>query len=129
MIQSGHSMSARSSASSSAMSLEEYIILPASHSQQDFAEERKMVPMLRVNRNLSFGAKWYLIIAHVIGNIDDRHRTASRRPCFRFDERWRSRQLPSRDCRHYGAYLGLEYATWDSVESDLRIVACIDPLQ
>src|SRR5215472_7162582 len=66
---------------------------------------------------------------YVIGNIDDRHRTASRGPCFRFDERWRSRQLPSRDCRHYGAYFGLEYATWDSVESDLRIVACIDPLQ
>src|SRR6516225_8942474 len=38
-------------------------------------------------------------------------------------------ELPSRDCRHYGAHLGLEYATWDRVKSDLRLVACIDPLQ
>jgi len=79
-------MSARTSAAP-AMSFKEYIVLPASHSQQNLTKQRKMVPVLRVNCDLSFGAKRYLIIAHVIGNIDDGHRTTSCRPCFRFDER------------------------------------------
>ena len=35
LTRSGHSMSS----SSAAMSLKEYVILPASHAQQDFAEE------------------------------------------------------------------------------------------
>ena len=46
-----------------------------------------MMPVFRVNCDLSFGAKRYLIIAHVIGNIDVSQRTTRRRPCFRFDER------------------------------------------
>ena len=64
-------MSARSAAATP-MSLKEYIILPASHPQQDFTEQRKMVPMFRVNCDLTFRAKRYLIIAHVISDIDDR---------------------------------------------------------
>src|SRR5215472_10709239 len=111
-------------AASTAMALEEHIILPAPHPQQDFAQQRMMVPMLRVNRDLSLGAERYLIIAHVIGHIDDRHGTAGRGPGFRFDEARRSGQLPSRDCRHDGAHLGLEYAAWHGIESDLRIARC-----
>jgi hypothetical protein len=34
-----------------------------------------MMPVFRVNRDLGRRAKRYLIIAHVIGNIDDSHRT------------------------------------------------------
>jgi hypothetical protein len=82
-----------------------------------------------VNCDLSRGTKRDLIIANVIGNIDDGQRTTSSRPCFRFDERRRSGQLPSRDCRRYDAYLGLEYSARHAVKSDLCIVASHNPLQ
>ena len=77
-------MSARSS---SAMSLEEYIILPTSHSQQNFAEQGEMMPVFGVDCDLSCGAKRDLIVTLVVGNVDDSHRTTSSRPRFRFDER------------------------------------------
>ena len=88
-----------------------------------------MVPVFGVNCDLSRGAKRDLIIAHVVGNIDDSHRTTSSRPRFRFDERRRTCQLSCRDCIHDDAHLGLEYAARHGVKSNLCIVACLNPLQ
>src|SRR6516165_9062062 len=67
---------------------QEYVILPALHSQQDFAQQRKIVYVLRVDCDLGRGAKWNLVFVHFVTDIDDRDCTASRRPLFRFHERW-----------------------------------------
>jgi hypothetical protein len=66
------------------MSLQEYVVLPASHSQQDFAKQRKMVPVFAVDCDLSRGTKGDLIIANIVRYIDDSHSTTGGRPSFRF---------------------------------------------
>src|SRR5215472_1565275 len=49
------------------MPLQEDVILPAAHAQQDFAQQRDVVPVLGIDRDLGGGAKRDLITRDVIG--------------------------------------------------------------
>src|SRR5215813_9050839 len=88
-----------------------------------------MVPMFGVDGDLSRGAKWDLIVAHVVTDIDDRECTTGGGPGFRLNEGWRGCQLTGRDCIDDSPHLGLEYATRDRFESNLGIITRIDALQ
>src|SRR5262245_48821969 len=88
-----------------------------------------MVPVFGVDGDLSRGANWYLIVVHVLTDIDGRECAASDGPGFWLNKGWRGCQLTGRDCTNDSPHLGLEYATRHSVEGDLGLIACIDPLQ
>jgi hypothetical protein len=55
--------------------------------RENVPQQRKMMPAFGVDCDLTRDAKQNLIIAHVVGDIDDSHRTTSCRPRFRFNER------------------------------------------
>ena len=52
------------------MFFQEYVILPALHSEQDFAQQRKIVQVVRVDCDLSLGAKRKLVIVHFVADIN-----------------------------------------------------------
>src|SRR5215813_5921306 len=53
------------------MPLQEDVILPAAHAQQDFAQQRDMMPVFGIDRDLGGGAERDLITGDVIGDVDD----------------------------------------------------------
>src|SRR5262249_54253793 len=88
-----------------------------------------MVPMFGVDGDLSRGAKWDLIVAHVVTDIDDRECATGGGPGFRLNEGWCGCQLTGRNCIDDSPHLGLEYATRYRFERNLGIITRIDPLQ
>ena len=63
------------------MPLQEDVILPAAHAQQDFSQERDMMPVFGIDRDLGGGAERDLVGRHVIRDVDDSERPAAGCPC------------------------------------------------
>ena len=53
------------------MPLQEDVVLPAAHAQQDFAQQRDVVPVLGIDRDLGGGAERDLVARHVVLDVDD----------------------------------------------------------
>ena len=62
------------------MALEEDVVLPTAHAQQDFAQQRDMVPVLGIDGDLRGGAERNLIRRRVILDVDDGQRPPAVRP-------------------------------------------------
>jgi hypothetical protein len=77
------------------MSLEEDVVLPTAHAQQNFAQQRDMVPMLGIDGDLRGGAERNLIGRHVVLDLDDSQRPAAFRPGAEIHERASSRAMPA----------------------------------
>ena len=53
------------------MALEEDVVLPTAHAQQNFAQQRDMVPVLGIDGDLRGGAERNLIGGHVVLDLDE----------------------------------------------------------
>src|SRR6187401_2646027 len=111
------------------MALEEDVVLPTAHAQQDFAQQRDMVPVLGIDRDLRGGAQRNLIGRHVVLDVDDRERPAAFRPGTNIHQRPRRRDLAGGDRIEHETHFALEYAAGHGIESRLGIVAGLHPLK
>ena len=111
------------------MALEEDVVLPAAHAQQDFAHHRDMVPVLGIDCDLRGGTERNLIGRHVVLDVDDGQRPAAFRPGADIHERPRRRELASGDRIEHETHFALEYAAGHGIESGLDLVAGLHPLE
>ena len=111
------------------MSLEEDVVLPTAHAQQNFAQQRDMVPMLGIDGDLRGGAERNLIGRHVVLDLDDSQRPAAFRAGAEIHERSRRRELASGDRIKHETDFALENAAGHGIESGLRLVAGLHPLK
>jgi len=77
------------------MALEEDVVLPTAHAQQDLAQQRDMMPVLGIDRDLRGGAERNLIGRQVVLDVDDSQRPAAFRPGADIHERSRRRDWPA----------------------------------
>src|SRR5437016_3334930 len=82
------------------MSLKEDVVLPATHSQQNLADQRHVMPMMGVDRGLGRRTDRDIVARHVVGDIEYRQGTTGGRSLFRPDQRRPGCQLPGRDPTH-----------------------------
>src|SRR5262249_19652768 len=69
------------------MSLEEDVVLPTAHAQQNLPDERHVVHVLGVDRDLGLGARRDLVFRVIlVGDIDDGDRAAVAESRFRLDQ-------------------------------------------
>ena len=59
------------STSPSTVAFKKHVVLPASHPQEDAADDSKVVRIFRVDRHLSRRAAWKVVAGGVVRNIDD----------------------------------------------------------
>src|SRR5262249_14467970 len=111
------------------VSFEEDIVLPAAHTQQDFAYERDMVPILGIDRDLGGGAERDLIAGDVVGDVDDGQGPPAGGPLGEIHERSRRLDLAGGDGIENLADFALEHVTGHGIESNLGLVTSLDPLQ
>src|SRR5262249_36635770 len=111
------------------MPLQEDVILPAAHAQQDFAQQRDMVPVLGIDRDLGGGAERDLITGDVVGDVDDGQCPAAGRALGEVHERSCRLDLTGCDRIQHEAHLALEHAAGHGVKGDLSLVTGPDPLQ
>src|SRR5260221_12555776 len=111
------------------MPLEEDVVLPAAHAQQDFAQQRDMMPVFRIDRDLSRCTERDLIAGDVIRDVDDGQCPAAGCPLSEIHERSCRLDLAGRDRVQDEAHLAPEHATGDGVEGGLGLIAGLDPLQ
>jgi hypothetical protein len=93
------------------MPLQEDVVLPAAHAQQDFAYHRYMVPVLGVDRDLGRRPEWDLVAGDVIGDVDDGQCPATGCALGEIDERSSRLDLAGCDRIQDEAHLALEHAT------------------
>src|SRR5688572_6855273 len=60
------------------MPLQEYVVLPAAHSQQDATDKSDMVCKMRIDRDLSRRPAGKIVGREIIIDLDDRDGTSSR---------------------------------------------------
>src|SRR5262244_1488080 len=87
------------------MPLQEDVVLPAAHAQQDFAQQRDMMPVFGIDRDLGGGAERNLIPGDVIRNVDDGQGPAAGCALGKIDERSRRLDLAGGDRIEYLADL------------------------
>src|SRR4029077_19460716 len=92
------------------MPLEEHVVLPAAHAQQDLADQGDVMPVLGIDRDLRRGAERDLVARHVVRDVDHGQCSAALGPRADIHEasgRW---HLASRDRVQDKAHLALEHA-------------------
>src|SRR5205085_10706386 len=91
------SPASRVNPTSGSMPLQEDVVLPAAHAQQDLPYHRYMVPVLGVDRDLGGGPEWDLVSGDVIRNVDEGQGSATGGSLSKIDERSRRLDLAGRD--------------------------------
>src|SRR6476661_3862696 len=111
------------------MALEEDVVLPAPHPQEDAPDDGEVVPMRRIQRHLGRRAPGELERCRFSLEVDDCDRSAFLGPLADFLESTAGLQLSRRDDIEDVAHLSLEYAARGCIEGNLGLVAGPDPQQ
>src|SRR5215470_4197036 len=66
----GQALYLMASTSPSTVAFKKYVVLPASHPQEDAADDSKVVRIFRVERHLCRRAAWKVVAGEVFRNVD-----------------------------------------------------------
>src|SRR5579863_5933057 len=99
------------------MALKEEIIFPTAHPQEDLAQRRQVMPIMRIDRNLRCRTGRQLITEHVVLNVDNGDGPPRAR---RINIRQTSSCLKLTACDRIlnESYFSLKNATWYRIEGN-----------
>ena len=105
------------------------VVLPAAHAQQDLAQQRDVMPVLGIDRDLRGSTGRDLVPRNILVDVDEGERASTLRPRPIIDQSARGLDLARRDRIKDSPHPAFEYATRHGIERNLSLVARPNPLQ